>query len=72
MTHPNALGHARYWEKISKNDDGSVIVRMSRQADSKTTRDIQEKILWAICWSTVCIRNGFELFQDTVRMLLER
>lgn len=73
LTHPNMLGYARFWAAVeAKNEDGSETVRMERYAESITTTKIQEKILWALGWSAVCIRNGFDVCQDVVRMILER
>lgn len=73
LTHPNALWNARFWAVVeSKNEDGSETLRMERYAESTTTTEIREKILWALGWSAVCVRNGFEIGQDVVRMVVER
>ena len=45
---------------------------MERYAESPMTKEIQENILWALGWSAVCIRNGFEICQDAVQMILQR
>ena len=73
LTHPNVLGNARFWAAIdSKNEDGSETLRMERCAESVTTSQIREKTLWAIGWSSACVRNSFEIGQDAVRMILQR
>jgi len=73
LTHPNALGNARFWAAVeAKNEDGSEVLRMERHAESATTAETREKALWALGWSAICVRNGFEIGQDAVRMILQR
>jgi len=73
LTHPNALGNARFWESsVINNEDGSKTVTIQRDAESALIKEIREKILWALGWSAVCIRNGFEINQNTVQIILKR
>lgn len=73
LAHPNALGNARFWESsVSENDDGSKTVIIERDAESVLTEEIREKTLWALGWSAICIRNGFEINQNTVQIILKR
>ncbi len=73
VTHPNVLGNARFWATIeAKNKDGSETLRMERHAESITTTEILEKILWVLGWSAACVRNGVEISQDAVRVIMER
>jgi hypothetical protein len=73
LTHPNALGNARFWgSSVINNKDGSKTVTIQRDAESALTKEIREKILWALGWSAVCIRNGFEINQNTVQIILKR
>lgn len=73
LTHPNALGNVRFWESsVINNEDGSKMVIMQRNAESALTKEIREKILWALGWSAVCVRNGFEINQKTVQIILKR
>lgn len=73
IAHPNVIGNARFWaEVLRKNDDGSETIRISRQHDSLTNREILGKILWSVGWSAVCLRNGFHLIQDAVAAIIVR
>jgi len=73
LTHPNVLGYSRYWAGTqSKNEDGSETLRMDRYAESATTSQIRENALWALGWSSVCIRNAFQIGEDTVRRIVQR
>lgn len=73
LTHPNALGNARFWESSAINyEDGSKMIIMQRNAESVLTKEIREKILWALGWSAVCIRNGFEINQKNMQIILKR
>jgi hypothetical protein len=73
VAHPNALGNARFWAAVqSKDKNGSETVRMERRAESPAAGLIREEILWALGWSSACIRNGFEMGQEVVRVILNR
>lgn len=72
LTHPNALGNARFWGSSTENEDGSKTVIIESDAESPLTNEIREKTLWALGWSAVCIRNGFEINQNTVQIILKR
>jgi hypothetical protein len=73
LAHPNVIGNARFWTCIaSKNEDGSETVRMERLSESSTTSEIREKTLWALGWSSACVRNGFEIGQEAIRLILQR
>lgn len=71
LTHPNVLGNARFWSTVmSRNEDGSETLKMEQFAESSTTSQIREMTLWALGWSSVCIRNAFLIGQDTVQTIL--
>lgn len=73
LTHPNALGNARFWaSSVVENEDESKKVRIQRNIESALTKEIREKTLWSLGWSAVCIRNGFEISQNAVQMILKR
>jgi len=73
VTHPNVLGNARFWAFISStNKDGSVTLRMEREAEGPSALDIREKILWALGWSGACVRNAFLIGQDAVRQIMTK
>jgi hypothetical protein len=73
IAHPNALGNARFWTEVqSKNRNGSETVKMERKAESPAAEFIREAILWALGWSSACIRNGFEMGQEVVRVIVNR
>ena len=71
LTHPNMLGYARFLGGIiAEKENGSKLVKIERYAESMLTRHIREKILWALSWSSVCIRNGVEINLDSVQIIL--
>jgi hypothetical protein len=73
LAHPNAVGNARYWSHVEKhNDDGSDTILMERDGVPESKTETVEKVLWAHGWSGVCVRNGRELIQDAVALILER
>ena len=73
LTHPDMLGNARFWASdVTENEDGSITLRIERQAESALTTEIREKVLWALGWSAVCVRNGVEINQDAVATILKR
>lgn len=66
LAHPNVIGNARFWFTLeNKREDGSERITMNRHAESVTTADIREKILWALGWSAGTIRNSFELLRES-------
>lgn len=73
VAHPNVIGNARFWAKVeARNEDGSETLSVEPAAESLTTREIREKTLWALGWSAACVRNGFEISQNTVSQILKR
>ena len=72
LAHPNMIGNARFWSILeAKNEDGSERVRMNRNAESITTTDIREKILWSLGWAAATIRNSFELQRQATLIILK-
>lgn len=73
IAHPNVIGNARFWgEALRKNNDGSETIRISRQHDTIANREILQKILWAVGWSAVCLRNGFHLIKEAIATIMVR
>jgi hypothetical protein len=73
VAHPNVIGNARFWSSIEHVPEGDAeMVTMEQGAESPTAEEIREKILWALGWSAVCVRNGFERNQASGKAILER
>lgn len=66
VAHPNVIGHARFWAKSEPQGDGSEVIHMAREAHSETGDSIRNHILWSLGWSSVCVRNAFEMNQASV------
>lgn len=73
LRHPNMLGNARFWASVEKRyANGSEVVKMERFAEAKNLEMIREKILWALGWSSACLRNGFKMCQEATAAILNR
>jgi hypothetical protein len=73
LAHPNFVGNARFWSHIKeKHADGSETVVLEQRLDDGIAVDIVENTLWAISWSSICIRNGFNIAQSGVESVLRK
>lgn len=72
LAHPNLIGNARFWSRVERmNHDGSETRLLAKDNREGVAHEIVEHILWALGWSSVHVRNGFELTQLAVRSLIE-
>jgi len=73
FAHPNLLGNARFWAAtLQKMKDDSSMVIMDRHAESVVTTETYSLILWALGWSSSCIRTSHILGQKAVQAILKR
>ena len=72
IAHPNVIGNAVYWSHVDKvNDDGSETRILKRRHEEGVAGQATENVLWALGWSAVCLRNGFELTRAGIVALLK-
>lgn len=73
LAHPNFIGNALYWSHVEcVHKDGSERRVLQRKHDKGITEEIIPNILWALGWSTVCLRNGVLVLQESIASLLSR
>ena len=70
IAHPNVVGNARFWSHVKRVlPNGTEIRVISRssaekgsEAGSEAARGIVERILWAISWSSACVKDSYSSF----------
>lgn len=75
IAHPNVVGNTRFWSHIEQlNPDGSELRVLHKYADQETesVTEIMEKILWGLGWSSVCLRNAFEMTSSGIQQLMTK
>lgn len=73
IAHPNVIGNARFWSHVAEvYPDGAEKLMMSRLPDVESIRESIEKILWALCWGSVHLRNGFEIISQSLKFLIQQ
>jgi hypothetical protein len=73
IAHPNVVGNARFWSSVERAHEGDAeTLTMKGNAETPTSEQIREKVLWALGRSAVCIRNGVEIGQSAVGEILGR
>nr|WP_256837280.1 hypothetical protein [Pseudomonas oleovorans] len=71
IAHPSFIGNTSYWSHVdSVYPDGSEKRVMSRLSSREFNTEITDKTIWALAWSSACIRNAFEIMSDANRVLL--
>ncbi|EKD9042298.1 hypothetical protein VXK10_002885 [Vibrio parahaemolyticus] len=71
IAHPSFIGNTSYWSHVdSVYPDGSEKRVMSRLSNREFNTEITDKTIWALAWSSACIRNAFEIMSDANRVLL--
>ena len=73
IAHPSFIGNTRFWSHVEEVfPDGSQRRIISRFADNECTREIIDKILWGMGWSSAVLRNGFEITKEAIHHLLTK
>lgn len=73
IAHPSFIGNTSYWSHISSlNDDGSENRVISRLSSRYTNTEILDKTLWALAWSSACIRNAFDIINKANKVILNK
>ncbi len=71
IAHPSFIGNTSYWSHVdSVYPDGSEKRVMSRLSSRVFNTEITDKTIWAVAWSSVCVRNAFEIMNNANRVLL--
>lgn len=69
VAHPNVVGNARFWADVRRNPNGTETVRMKRYNLTKMSREILERTLWTLGWSSAVIRNSYHLGEESAGIL---
>lgn len=73
IAHPSFIGNTSYWSHIeAKNPDGSERRLMSRLTDRQYNTEITDKTIWALAWSSACMRNAFLMMRSAYVGLLNK
>lgn len=73
IAHPSFIGNTSYWSHIeSIYPDGSERRILSRLSSRQFNKEILDRTIWALGWSSACIRNAFEIMREANRVLLEK
>ena len=73
IAHPSFIGNTSYWSHVdSVYPDGSEKRVMSRLSSRELNKEITDKTIWALAWSSVCVRNAFEKMSDANSVLLAK
>ena len=73
IAHPSFIGNTSYWSHIdaivSYDREKRVISRLTSR---KFNSEILNKTIWSLAWSSVCIKNSFEMLITANKSLLTR
>lgn len=73
VAHPSFIGNTRFWSHVEEVfPDGSQRRVIAKFADKECTREILDKILWGLGWSSVVLRNGFENTREAIQQILTK
>lgn len=73
IAHPSFIGNTSYWSHIeSIYPDRSERRILSRLSNRQFNTEIFDKTIWALGWSSACIRNGFEIMAAANRSLFKK
>lgn len=73
VAHPNVIGNLRFWSDIDRIDRyGGEVRILSRELNHQSLAPLINKVLWSLAWSSVCIRNGFEIIGSSLSNLLPK
>lgn len=73
IAHPSFIGNTSYWSHVeSVYPDGSERRVISRLSSREFNTDIIDKTIWALAWSSACIRNAFNIMNGANRLLLDK
>jgi hypothetical protein len=71
IAHPSFIGNTSYWSHLeSVYPDGSEKRILSRSSNRQLNEEIFNKTIWALGWSSACIRNAFEIMSEANQTLL--
>ena len=73
IAHPSFIGNTSYWshiESITPDDQEKRVI--SRLSSRNFNSDILDKTVWSLAWSSVCIKNSFEMLMAANKSLLNR
>jgi hypothetical protein len=73
IAHPSFIGNTSYWSHIESVDaDGAEKRVISRLPTRQINSEILEKTIWALAWSSVCIRNAFDIMREANMTLIRK
>jgi len=70
--HPNAVGYSRFYAAKGNPSNDQIVVRMSSSqsiSQSSAGNELLEQTLWAIGWSSICLRNSYHIFQESIKKI---
>ena len=73
IAHPNVVGNARFWSHIKRvlpnGTEIRLISRSSAGKGSETVRRTVERILWAVSWSSACVKDSYSMVTKSVTLV---
>lgn len=73
IAHPSFIGNTSYWSHIESMSTESREKRViSRLTTRNTNTDILDKTLWSLAWSSICIRNSFDMLTTATESLANK
>lgn len=73
VAHPSFIGNTAYWSHVEQEyEDGSEKRIISRLSSREFNDEIIGNTVWALAWSSSCIRNSFEIMNNANRGLIRK
>lgn len=73
IAHPSFIGNVNYWSHVdSVYPDGSERRVISRLPNRNFNAEIIDRVLWALAWSSLCVRNAFDIVTNSNKILLDK
>ncbi|WP_305406664.1 hypothetical protein [Photobacterium leiognathi] len=73
IAHPSFIGNTSYWSHVegvtTDNREKRVISRLTSR---NFNADILDNTIWSLAWSSVCIKNSFEMLMKANNSLLDK
>lgn len=73
IAHPSFIGNTSYWSHVEEvtidNREKRVI---SRSTSRSFNAEILDNTIWSLAWSSVCIKNSFEMLIKANKSLLDQ
>lgn len=73
IAHPCHIGNARFWSHVeSVGAHGEELRLISRNASGPSTGETLDKVLWALGWSAVVMRNAHQITTEGIKILAQK